>query len=409
MKRFLPLILFIFFLIPNFTSKLYAQSEQPTQPAPTPVGTVVKLDFTIPGIGTESGNLTPLNGVRNITLYFFNPEVNSDDPAVKPIASFKTQATYDSNPDSPTYGSFVNQDIDLGTEVPDGKYQISFKPDHALSKLLKERDQDVGGKVIEIHGTYGESINITNQKVIVGDIYPAGAEDNLMDINDYNALVSCFGTKADSAGCTDKKAADLDDNGTIDGVDYNLMFNSFKTLLELGLPVPSIFQITIKPTSKPTILKPTPQPTVVKKQAKVTPKKSSGAGSIFTIFGLIFVLLIAGAVIFFILKKRKSKQKSAIEMQQDYINAKPGEEGEGKQAGGEEIVDKEFFVKKQVDDTTNNRIVLTLTDDNGPTLGYFSGENVIDGFSKVKGVLKKDGDKVYIEVESITPEEETAA
>ena len=74
----------------------------------------------------------------------------------------------------------------------------------------------------------------------------------------------------------------------------------------------------------------------------------------------------------------------------------------------DETVDKDFYVKKQTVDEANKTIVLTLTDDSGPMLGYYKGKEVTDGFSHIKGSMKKEGDKVYIEVSEITPVEESS-
>ncbi len=406
MKKFLPLFLFLLFICSR-TTPASAQTDKPVESLPSPIGAVVKLDFRIPGIGSESGNLTPLRSTRDVTIYFFAPDVNSSDPTVKSLASVKTQAVYDSESTSPTFGTFVNQNIDLGTDVPDGKYQISFKSSQTLSKLVKAKESAVGGKVFEINKSYGQTLIITGQTVILGDIYPAAKEDNTMDINDYNALVSCFGAKADSAGCADKKAADLDDNGTIDGTDYNLIYGSFKTLLEMGLPVPSIFAGPTKTISKPSITKPLAKPTVTKQTNNVAAKKPTNGGNIFLVILFVFLAigLVAGVVFFLI--KRKRIQSADTDNPPAADQVAPATSENPVTESPEEAIDKDFFVKKQAEDPENHRLVLTLTDDSGPTLGYYSGAEVTEGFSNVKGTLKKDGSKIFIEVSKISPVEET--
>lgn len=46
-------------------------------------------------------------------------------------------------------------------------------------------------------------------------------KDNQLDIQDYNILLSCFDSKFNTSTCISKEA-DLDDDGTVGGADYNL-------------------------------------------------------------------------------------------------------------------------------------------------------------------------------------------
>lgn len=397
MKKTLCLFLFLVFLICS-AKPAFAVTEKPT-PTSSPIGQVIKLDFRLPGIGSESGNLTPLHPTRNVILYFFSPDVNSSDSSVKPVASFKTQAEYDSDTVNPTYGSFVNQNIELA-EIPSGKYQISFKTDQALPYLAKEKETDLGGKIFEIKNVKGKAIAISNKTVIVGDIYPTIQGDNIMDLNDYRALIDCFGQKADTESCRDKTAADLDDNGVVDGTDFNLMSSSFKILHALGFPVPSIFADS-QISTKPTITKSPPKPTSVE-----SAKRPARSGSIFPVILVIIVLAIAASALIFFLKKRK--HKLPVDQLSEKTGAGPGVENTPDETK-EEKIDKEFYIKKQADDPENKRIVLSLTDDTGPTLGYFSGKEVKEGFAQVKGTLRKEGAKIFIDVSEINPEKESTS
>ena len=40
----------------------------------------------------------------------------------------------------------------------------------------------------------------------------------------YNALVSCFGAKS----CSNKQAADLNDDGSVDGIDFNVFLKAIR-------------------------------------------------------------------------------------------------------------------------------------------------------------------------------------
>lgn len=113
----------------------------------------------------------------------------------------------------------------IGT-VPYDAAQGNFSGNVAVSSLAS------GNYIIRI-GTPGYLIKrvsavvtITAQQVnhipsvslTAGDI----DEDNQLDISDYNGLISCYGQKADTPSCSNKTLADLNDDGVIDGGDYNL-------------------------------------------------------------------------------------------------------------------------------------------------------------------------------------------
>ncbi|HUQ85885.1 MAG TPA: hypothetical protein VM077_06205 [Candidatus Limnocylindrales bacterium] len=411
-KIVITLILIILPLKIFSISEVFAQSPSPSipqvtispeseAPVPSPSGQLISVVLKIPGIGGESGNQTPRNVVRKISIYLYSSVINAEDASTKPLRIIESNLTFDSDAQSATYGKFVNSSIDLGDKVPEGKYQIAVKAEQSLSKLIKLDSADISGKIYEIRGKYSSPIEIDAGDVLIGDIYPNIKGDNVMDINDYNELVSCFGTKAEGPSCRDFRNTDLDDDGKIDGVDYNLMFGSFKILLSLGKPVPSFFAPTpsLKPTSvikKPTST-PVPEKTVMEEQPK-----GNGIGKIvLLIFIILFLILI---IVFAIWKRQKAVDFFARMLHKNTeadANVVPVD-------APEEKVDKEFFVKKQAEDKINNTLVLTLTDDNGPTLGYYSGKEVIDGFARIKGVMKKEGDKVFVDVAEIIPVEESA-
>ncbi|HVF69247.1 MAG TPA: hypothetical protein VNA13_01645 [Xanthomonadales bacterium] len=420
-KQKAQISLIILFLVSFFSPlKIFAQTitpadVQPTAvreqatPLPTPSGQVISLIFKVPGIGAEGENGSPRNVTRTVRLYFFSPDINVEDTTTTPIGSVETSVEFDSDTQSLTYGKFTNLSIDLGSKIPDGKYQIVFKMDQALSKLIKEDAVDIGGKIFDISNSYTRAVVIDGQEIIIGDIHPSVKGDNVMDINDYNELVSCFGTKAESLTCLDNKATDLNDDGKIDGVDYNLMFGSFKILLAQGKPVPDF--ILPKPTSKPTqaVAKPSVSPTPKKTVVRKASTQEKGGSIVLPIIIALLVIGIGGIAFW---KRRKTLDflsKLLHKNSPPPADIAPEADTQPTPATStDEAVDKEYFVKKQTEDTINNTTVLTLTDDNGPTLGYYSGKDVADGFFHVKGILKKEGDKVFIDVSEMTPVEQVA-
>jgi hypothetical protein len=371
-------------------------------PTPTPSGQLINVDLRMPGIGSAGGNMEPLHPERELSIYLFNSQINTEDKSARPIAVHKAPVRYDSDPSSSTYGSFINNSIYLDENTKEGKYQIVIKLDQALSKLIKVNSSDVGGQLFELRNSYNPPIKINNQEMITGDIYPLPKGDNIMDIHDYNALVSCFGSKADTELCADKKMADLDDNGSIDGVDYNLMFGSFKKLLEAGYPVPDFLNPsrTPKPDVKPT-KRISPKPAIVENLEDTKQKGASNSGAII----ITTILLIIILIVFIVMRKKIIKFIRKILHKDQGENSGNASEQGGSMGNGEEAVDKDYYIKQQGIDEVNKTIMLTLTDDSGPILGYYKGEEIKEGFAHVKGVMRKDESKVYIEVYEIVPAE----
>ncbi len=387
------LLIFVSFAFPGVSHAVTPSSEAK--------GQVIKLDFSIPGIGSQSSNLAPLTLTRDVYFYFYKPDVNSLDSSVKPIATFKTDVKYDGEFSSPTFGSFTNFNIDLADKVPDGIYQISFKTLPSLPLLIKEEDKDIGGKLFTVKRQSRNEIEVTGETVIMGDIHPDPNGNNAIDIDDFYAFVSCFAPDSKTTPCDNTRSSDFDDNGLVDGTDYNLFLGSLRTLLNLGYPVPKLPDSL---TPVPTIAKkvtPTKKPTNESEKNKQNGKKDTQSPALGILGILIPLVVVAGVGVgaFFLIKKMRSKTTASegVEKLVEKENKK------------EEAIDREYYVKKQSYDEVNKRTVFTLTDDNGPTLGYYTGPEIGDGFYHVKGVLKNEGEKVFIEVSEITPETETTA
>ncbi len=283
-------------------------------PVPTAAGPVVSLSFSLSGIGTNGGNLKPLHPAREVSVYLYSPDSNTAAKTVRPLHTIKTHATYDADPNSPTYTLFVNKYIDLGRNVGErDRFQIAFKTTQTLTQLIKEPGSNSpGGKILTTPSSTGIALPLPHQVMISGDIYPVSNSNNIMDINDYNMLVNCFSNKASSNRCISGSRADLDDNGVVDGVDYNIMLLSFRSLLAQGLPVPSLFApkpVAINPIISSPIsrlklpglnkskLSPTPVKTGQISPTKIPVKSSKGGGAniLLILFGL---LIFIGLILF---------------------------------------------------------------------------------------------------------------
>jgi len=387
------------------TPTLATSDATPTdEPTPEPTielkGPAIALAFSIPGIATQGGNIKPLHPERGVAVLIYKTDVNTADSSVDPLYTIQSKVTFDTDPNSPTYGMFVNKRLDLGDKVEPGQYQIVFKIDQALQKLITQNDTDIGGILVDLAD--GDPTDTPPQHVILGDIIPSPHGDNVIDISDYNAFIDCYGAKVSSSDCTAKQGADFDDNGVVDGIDYNLMIRSFQSLLAMGLPVP-----TLAPSVVPTAaISPTKLPSPpVKKQVQAT---SSGnpLGGIF-IF-LLFIIIIVCAVLYFINPKFKALvqrliKKLPLKMPQKKGTPKaiPPTDQAAPIAAAEE---KEYYIKKQSDDDAKTGVWLEMTDDKGQTLGHYTGTDAVDGFAKVVGEMKTENGKTFLEITKLTAE-----
>lgn len=175
-------------------------------PTPTATDTTINLQLSLPGIGTSGGNAHPLHPLRPITFYLYNIDTNT-------LLTKANSVVFDGS-------YFVRPIISLG-QIPTGNYQVFI---HSPGYLTTRLAQTTSANSIQIQN--GQAIQVTPNALIAGDIAPIHGDtygDNVLDILDYNALISCYGKNASKSSCMNKQAADLDDNGVIDAIDYNII------------------------------------------------------------------------------------------------------------------------------------------------------------------------------------------
>ncbi|MBA3724708.1 MAG: hypothetical protein H0W89_07565 [Candidatus Levybacteria bacterium] len=430
-------------------------------------GPTLDLTFTIPGVGSGGGVMTPARLKRNVTIFLYGPDDNSLNKTVKPLYVIQDTVDYDTNTVSPTYTTYGNQTLALGKEIKPGRYQITFRTDESLRTIIKEDPNSIGGKIFEIDSKT-KLKRTPIQTVLMGDTLPKEG-DNIVDISDYNAFVNCFGERSTTSFCTGNNYGDFDDNGVIDGVDYNLLLRSFSALLKQGQSIP---QITTAPTGPQRVSRlsnqNTPAPTQGESEAKpspsAAPKANSGsAGNV--IGGILFFifLLIAGATGFVLFKKNEKFRNlvkaiihrsptgtpsataadhnappaldsttatppadpaaiaASTEMPiapsdtlvQPTIETPPLEPApvdpvtptETQTPPADGTIEKDCYIKKRLPDEAGTGFWVTLTDNNGALEGHFTGADVIDGFAKVKGIMKTENDKTFLEISEIKAEE----
>jgi len=191
---------------PTPTPPLETTSTPSTTGTPSSGDTLLSLSLILPGIGVNGGNLHPLHPVRNITLLLYNLDTRQ-------LITKHDTVVFDGT-------FFSNPSLDVGT-IPSGNYQLFVKiPQFLITRL----SQSQSSSAFPIQS--GQTVTIPPNTLIAGDIAPpkpgGSYGDNILDIKDYNILLSCYGAKAQSPSCPDKQAADFDDDGVIDSIDYNL-------------------------------------------------------------------------------------------------------------------------------------------------------------------------------------------
>jgi endoglucanase len=148
-------------------------------------------------MASGGGNLTPGRTVRNAVAYMYN-ENNVM------VATRSGDITY-----NPTDGTFEG-DIPIGLAAGSGNYMIKIKTNQFLRSTVP------GTQLL----TAGTTNNMPVTTLMTGDIN----NDNKFNTLDYNILIGCYSDVLQANSCTEdqKFAADLNDDGAVGHIDYNL-------------------------------------------------------------------------------------------------------------------------------------------------------------------------------------------
>lgn len=133
-----------------------------------------------------------------------------------------------------TNGVFTNGSVDVGTGVPSGLYIITLR----TKGFLRGKAGILGssGTAAATQVNAGTNNQIGPFTLLPGDITSGnGQTDNVVDASDYGSGIQpCYGSKFVTSSCplkpdpgsTGWSGADLNDDGQVDGVDYNLFIRS---------------------------------------------------------------------------------------------------------------------------------------------------------------------------------------
>jgi uncharacterized protein YegL len=202
-------------------------------PTPTPIMGTTTLSLTVglDGIGvtgdnqnpedkncTEEqrktqgcgSNQTPLNETRDILVEFYTT-------GNEPVSTSSGQILYASES-----GKFLGT-VTLGNNFAGGSYVIKIKSPGYLKKAYPSIQAI----------TAGTSNTLPSIRLVTGNVN----QDSSLDIQDYNLLMSCSVLSSDSNGACNQKPnyiirSDLEDNGTIDEIDYNLFMREWINQVE---------------------------------------------------------------------------------------------------------------------------------------------------------------------------------
>lgn len=197
-------------------------------PTPNPNSTFLSLTVGLHGIGMGD-NANP-NGTGNISVQNPNPK-HTTHPVTLTLSdlsgnnpqqvngSITFPGLNASNASGPIYWTGM---IDVSAFAA-GDYQVKIISDGFLQKLYPS----------VIHIVKKQTIALPPIALITGNIINSGPSQNQLDSLDYNALISCFGVKqSDPTLCLTPpnqttSGSDINDDGVVDGNDYNLMIREF--------------------------------------------------------------------------------------------------------------------------------------------------------------------------------------
>lgn len=164
---------------------------------PVPSPATLAISVFLPGIGTTLGfgqTASPTQSAHPATVSIFDSSNNPGQKLTVPL-------TYDA-----TSLSFKGSATITNIASASGAYDIKIKLDNTLTK-------DAG----TVQLTQGQSSS-ASATLISGDVNG----DNSLDLQDYNALLTCYG----NSNCGQNTNLDLNLDGQVDELDLNIFYNA---------------------------------------------------------------------------------------------------------------------------------------------------------------------------------------
>ncbi len=207
-------------------------------PSPTPIPATGNVAVFFQGIDSLN-NIKPKHQQRQLTLYFYTKNTYGSDPT-------GTHATYkvtdvvtvnNTNVNDPLNASFMNQLFNLGNIASGDYYILAKSTEGSLRQLLSTQKIHIDASTINTIVNTNTSNGNPNIPILpMGDI----VNDNSVDIGSYNIIYNCYGypNKYDHTKCPSSMIsqlsdstkgffADINDDGIVDGIDYNILIRDF--------------------------------------------------------------------------------------------------------------------------------------------------------------------------------------
>lgn len=207
---------------PILTSPPVPSTLTPVPPTSTPTPTPVPVpgDNLVIFDSINFGGILDANSTshpdKNITIYLYgttdDPNKDIEGKTVTP-KNFPKALKFNA-----TKKSYESDPLNIGN-IPDGT-KVLIKIDKYLRKNIQYT------KVALPDGAFVINISSSNTDFVPGDI----DGDNVINIKDYNIIAGCFGEKS----CNNKDIADLNEDGAIDGIDYNIFLKSLSLTSRSG-------------------------------------------------------------------------------------------------------------------------------------------------------------------------------
>ncbi|MGI8420351.1 MAG: dockerin type I domain-containing protein [Candidatus Levyibacteriota bacterium] len=415
-------------------------------PSPTVaplLGPGITFSFSLPAIGIGPGKTTPLHTTRAVNLSIYDAAVKLSNLKFLPTYTASASANYDANSTSATYTQFVVQSADLGANVPAGSYHVAFKTNQTPLTLIKQNKTDVQGTLFHVTPGTIAAEKPQAADILVGDLNG----DDSITIQDYSIFVDCFGDKSSSSSCHAPSAADLNDDGSVDGVDYNLLLKSISMASGAVAQVPTPTVRTPTPQLKSQLIstpsasssglsKTLPSPAPMKQfvthrsappslSPTTTPNKSLVADATmltlskvlsYIAFVVLFGVAVLGAYKSRLLNSffhRGGDAKPAAPQPQMTAPAAPTQQPQPVPVEQSPVVQAPPAEKKQISKVyyitsgtttpVNGRTILTLTDDQGAHVGYTLQTSPQDGYYSVSGFEEEIDGVPSITILTLTP------
>jgi hypothetical protein len=224
-------------------------SAQPTV-APTAVPTVPASGTTITPTTNPSGQLTvgvslvvgsidtndaqtqrqPKHQTRRVTLYFYSSNNYTNDYSGSKAIIAKGDVTFTGgDPNDPlSYGTFSNPQFTLPKAIQPGNYFIFGK----IEGSLRQSFNNPPAPIDISNGTF----LFFAQPFVMGEVV---STNNQIQATDYQTILTCYGAQSNSVSSdcanlnmgddifSDIPWLDLNDDGIIDGIDYNILIRNF--------------------------------------------------------------------------------------------------------------------------------------------------------------------------------------